>query len=165
MLLARRVLNGPVVDVGAGVVTDGAGRRGLRTQAQIAFLRAEHHRVEVIHPLAVQSAGVDDPVHGLDERIQRVEPQMAQRHERFDRFQLDLQAHRIAQRAIRIGERTEQVGVLVDGCPYHLAGTGENVHLQYRLVRQAVAERCRLDAQTGDGATERDGLELRHHQR
>ena len=46
-----------------------------------------------------------------------------------------------------------------------LAGAGEHVHLEHRLVRQAVAERRRLDAQPGDRAAEGDRLELRHDQR
>jgi hypothetical protein len=57
----------------------------------------------------------------------------------------------------------EEIGVLAVGRGRHdLSATGEHVHLQDRLVRQAAAERRRLDAETGDGATERDGAELRH---
>ena len=47
----------------------------------------------------------------------------------------------------------------------HLAGAGQDVHLQHRLVRQAVAKRRGLDAEPGDGPAERDRLQLRHHQR
>ena len=47
----------------------------------------------------------------------------------------------------------------------HLAGAGEDVHLQHRLVGQPVAERGRLDAQAGDRAAEGDRPQLRHDQR
>ena len=47
----------------------------------------------------------------------------------------------------------------------HLAGAGQDVHLQHRLVRQTVAERGGLDAEPGDRPAERDRLQLRHHQR
>ena len=46
-----------------------------------------------------------------------------------------------------------------------LAGAGEHVQLQDRLVRQAVAERGRLDPEAGHRAAQRDGAQLRHHQR
>ena len=88
---------------------------------------------------------------------------MVERHERLDGFQLDLQAHRIAKRAIRIGEGAKQIAVLVLRRGQHVACAGEDVHLQHGLVGQAVAKRRRLDAEPGDRPAERDGLQLRHH--
>jgi hypothetical protein len=76
----------------------------LHTHRQVALGGAEHDAVEVIDRGAVDAAGFDDAVHRRDKVVQRVEAQMVERHERFDRFQLDLQPHRITKRAIRIGE-------------------------------------------------------------
>ena len=90
---------------------------------------------------------------------------MPERDERFDGFELDLETNRIAERPIGIRERTEQVAVLVGRRGEHVAGAGQDVHLQHRLVRQAVAKRRGLDAEPGDGPAERDRLQLRHHQR
>ena len=90
---------------------------------------------------------------------------MRERDERLDRLELDAQAHRVAERSVRVGEGAEQVGVLGGRGGDHLAGAGEDVHLQHRLVRQPVAERRRLDAEAGDRAAEGDGLQLRHDQR
>ena len=47
----------------------------------------------------------------------------------------------------------------------HLAGPGEDVELQHRLVRHPVAEGGRLDPQTADRAAEGDRLQLRDHER
>ena len=46
-----------------------------------------------------------------------------------------------------------------------LAGAGEDVHLEHRLVRQPVAEAGRLDAEPGHRAAERDRAQLRHDER
>ena len=89
---------------------------------------------------------------------------MGERDERLDGLELDAQAHRVAEGSVRVREGTEQVGVLAGRCCEHITGAGEDVHLEHRLVRQSIAERRRLDAEAGDGAAERDGLELRHHE-
>mgnify|MGYP007089178104 CR=1 FL=1 len=90
---------------------------------------------------------------------------MPQHHERRHRFQLDPQTDRIAQRAIGIRETVEQIGVFVGGGRGDdVTAAGEHVDLDDRFVRQAVAERRRLDAEPGDRAAERDGLQLRDHQ-
>ena len=47
----------------------------------------------------------------------------------------------------------------------HLAGAGEHVHLEHRLVRQPVAEAGRLDAEAGDRAAEGDRPQLRDDER
>ena len=91
-----------------------------------------------------------------------MEPQVAQRHERLDRLEGDPQPGGVAERAVGVGEPVEQVGVLALGPGRDdLAGAGEDVHLEDRLVGQAAAERRRLDPEPGDRAPERDGLELR----
>ena len=89
---------------------------------------------------------------------------MPERDERLDGLQLDLESHRIAERPIGIRESRNR-SVVGRRRGEHLAGAGEDVHLQHRLVRQPVAERRGLDAEPGDGAAEGDGLQLRHHQR
>ncbi len=85
--------------------------------------------------------------------------------ERLDGLELDPQPHRVAERAVRIRERPEEVGVLVWGRRDDLAGSGEDVHLEHRLVRHPVAEGGRLDAQAGDRTSERDRLQLRDDER
>ena len=74
--------------------------------------------------------------------------------------QLDPQAQRVAERAGGVRQPREQVGTLVGGGPQHLAGTGEHVGLEDRLVGQPVAERRGLDPETDHGAAEGDRLEL-----
>ena len=51
------VLDGPVEDLLAGVVADGAGCRGLHADAQIALVGAEHHAVEVVDRHPVEATG------------------------------------------------------------------------------------------------------------
>ena len=165
VLLAVGVLNGAVVDLPAGVVAGRSRGTRLEAQCQVALVGAEHHAVEVVDRGAVVAAGFDDAVHGRDQVFYRVEPQVTQRDERFDRLQLDLQPDRIAQCPIGIRKGMEEIGAQVTTCGYHITLTGQDVHFQHGLVRQAVAERRRLDAQPGDGPSQRDGLQLRHHQR
>jgi hypothetical protein len=56
--------------------------------------------------------------------------------------------------------------VLVVGTrPHDLPVPRQDVHLPDRLVREAVAEGRRLDAESSDGASEGDRLELRYDQR
>ena len=63
MLLDVIVLDGAVVDLLAGVVAYRPGSRRLNADAQVAFIGAEHHAVEVVHGRAVQAAGLDDAFH------------------------------------------------------------------------------------------------------
>ena len=73
----------------------------------------------------------------------------------------DPQPGGVAERAVGVGEAVEEVGVLPLGTGGDdLAGAGEDVHLEDRLVGQPAAEGRRLDAQTGHRSPERDGLEL-----
>lgn len=169
VLLTVLVSDRLVIDVLAGVIADRTGGGGrLDADAEVALVGAEHYTVEVVDPVAVETAGLDDLVHRVDEVGHGPEPEVTQRDERLDRLQLDLQSNRIAKCAIGIREGPEKVAVLVGGGPDDLAGPGEDVHLQDGLMGgQPVAERRRLDPpQPGDRAPpERDGLELRHHQR
>ena len=90
---------------------------------------------------------------------------VAQPHVRPHRLQVDHEAQGVTQRAVGVGEAPVQVGVLaVRRRRDHLAGAGEDLHLPHRLVRQAVPERRRLDAQPGHRAAQGDGLELRDDQ-
>jgi hypothetical protein len=81
-------------------------------------------------------------------------PDVPQVHERLDRLQLDGQLQRVAERAVRVGKSVEQIPMLVvRRNSDQLRIAGEEVHLEHGLVRHTVAERRRLDAQTGDRST------------
>jgi hypothetical protein len=164
VLLARGMLDRTVVDVGTCVIADGSRRGGLDAETQVGLVGAEHHSVEIVDGSTVEAARLDDPLHGRHQVGHRGEPEMAERDEGFDGFQLDLEAHRVPKRAIGIREGMEQIRAHVATCRYHVARPGEDVHLQHRFVGQAVAERRRLDAEARYGSAEGDGLQLRHHQ-
>jgi len=86
---------------------------------------------------------------------------VAQRDVRRHRLEGDPQPDGVAEAAVGVGEGGEQVGVLVVGGRRHdLPVAGEDVHLEHRLVRQAVAERRRLDAESGHRAAQGDGPQL-----
>ena len=92
---------------------------------------------------------------------------VAQRHVGRGLLELDAQPGGVAERAVRVGEAVEEVAVRVVGGAGggdHLAGSGEHVELEHRLVRAAVAERRRLDAHSGDGPTQGDRAQLRNAQ-
>ena len=110
---AVAVLDRAVEDALTGVVADGAGLGGLGPHAQIALVRAEDHPVEIVHGHAIEVAGRGQAIHRRHQIRQRVEPQMRQRDERLDGLELDAQAHRVAQRPVRVGEPAVEVGVLV----------------------------------------------------
>ena len=76
-----------------------------------------------------------------------------------DRLELDAQPGGVAERAVGVGEGVEELVAGTSGD--HLAGAGEDVHLDDRLVRQPAAEAGRLDAEAGDRAAEGDGAQLR----
>ena len=91
------------------------------------------------------------------------EPDVPQLDVRLHRLELDPEPQGVAERAVGVREGAEEVGVLAVGRrDDDLAGAGEDVHLEDRLVGQPVAERRRLDAQPGDRAAEGDRLQLRH---
>ena len=113
VLGAAAVLDRPVVDVLAGVVADRSGSGGLPTDAQVALVGAEHHAVEVVDPDPVKTAGLDDAVHRVDQVGQRVVPDMTQRDNRLDGFQLDPQPHRVPERSVGVGKRAVQVGMVL----------------------------------------------------
>src|SRR5690606_16775198 len=94
------------------------------------------------------------------------EPEVPQRDIRLYGLGLDGEGERVAERPVAVGEGMEQVRVLVVRCSgQDVPGAGEDAHCGDRLVRQAAAEAGRLDAKTGDGPAEGDGLELRDDQR
>jgi hypothetical protein len=83
-----------------------------------------------------------------------------------NRLEFDLEAQRVAEAAVGIGEAEEQVAVIAVRCgPDDLSGTGEHVHRGDRLVRASVAEAGGLDPETGHRAAEGDGAQLWHAQR
>ena len=94
-----------------------------------------------------------------------MEAHLPQLHVGFHRAQLNLEAHRVSQRAVAVGEEAEQIDVLVARARDNLPSSGQNVHLHHRFMRQAIAEACGFHAHTRYGAAERDGFQLRHHKR
>ena len=103
--------------------------------------------------------------HRRDQRFQVGEPHVAQLDEGLDRLEFDLQPHRIAERAVGVGEAEEQIGVLVGRSGGDdLTGPGQHVDLQDGFVRQPASERRRLDAEPGHRPAQRDCLELRNDQ-
>ena len=93
------------------------------------------------------------------EVVEVAEPHVTHRDERPDRLQLDPEPGGVPEGAVGVREPGEQVGVLaVRARGDDVAGAGEDVDLEHRLVRQPGAERRRLDAEAGDRAAERDRL-------
>ena len=90
--------------------------------------------------------------------LHRVETLLAQLHVRRDGLELDLQAHRVAQRTVGIGEEAEEIDVLLARAGKDLAGAGEDIHLDDGLVRQAVAKARGFHAHAGDRAAQGDGF-------
>ena len=77
------------------------------------------------------------------QRVEVVEPDVAQPDERLDRLEVDDQPQRVAQRAVGVGQRAEQVAMLAVGAgDDDLAGAGQHLDLAHRLVRQAEPERA-----------------------
>ncbi len=165
--VALAVLQRAVEDLLTGVVA-GVGRAdralvGPPGQGQVQLAGLERGAVETVDALSLPAAGVGDLLHGAGQRVGVVEADVAQRDVGRHLLEVDDEPRGVAQRAVGVRERVEQVVAGVDGDD--LAVAGEDVHLAHRLVRQAVAEAGRLDAQAGDGAAEGDGAQLGHHQR
>ena len=106
---AALVLDRAVVDLLSGVVAEGPGCGGLRTDAQVAFVCAEHHPVEVVDRPALEAPGRDDAVQRGHQICECMEAQVSERDERLHGLELDAQADGIAQRAVGIGEGAVQV--------------------------------------------------------
>ena len=86
----------------------------------------------------------------------------------LDRLEVDHQAQRVAESAVGVGQRTEQVAMVTVGPgDDDIAGTGQHLDLAHRFVRQAQPERAGLDAEPAEGTADGDGLQLgddRRHQ-
>ena len=81
---------------------------------------------------AVPRAGRDHLTDGGGEGVEIGEPDVAERDVAAYGFELDLEPGRVAEAAVRVRERREQVGMLAVGSSRHdLAGTGQHVHLQH----------------------------------
>ena len=94
------VLDRAVVDVHAGVVAGWTGQRRPTAQREVGLGRREHDPVEVVDPLAVVLAGLDDPTHLLDERAQVVEADVPQGDRGVDLLERDAQAGGVTERAV-----------------------------------------------------------------
>ena len=97
--------------------------------------------------------------------LHRVETLLAQLHVGRHGLELDLQAHRVAQRTVGIGEEAEEIDVLLARAGKDFAGAGQDIHLDDGLVRQAVAEARGFHAHAGHRAAQGDGLKLRNDER
>ncbi len=138
----------------------GAGEPG---EGQVGLPRREHHAVEAVDPLAVVAAGLHHLGDDAGELVEVGEGHVPQLDVRGHPLQRDPQPGGVAERAVGVGERVEQVVTGADRADLPVAA--QDVHLEHRLVRQPVAERRRLDAEPGDRSPERDGAQLRHHLR
>ena len=108
----------------------------------------------------------DDLADRRDERPKILERQMAQADEGRHRFDVDGERDGIPEGAVGVGEGAVELRVgPVRGGGDDLPGPDEDVHRADRLVRQAVAEAARFDAQPGHRAAEGDGAQLRDDQR
>ena len=158
------MLDRAVVDRLPGVVAHRSGSARPGAQAEVGLLGAEHHPVDVVHRDPVEPAGRRPPRRGRHQLRHGTEADVAERDERLDRLQRDPQPERVAEGAVGVGEGAVELRVLLGGGRHHLAGTGQDVQLQHRLVRHPVAEGRRLDPQAADGAAQGDGPQLRHHE-
>ena len=151
-----------VVDVLERVVA-GVGR--LRDEAGGAEHEVVGREGHAVHEVGVALVSVFD---GLEERRQVAEAAVFDMHMRFHRHGRHAQAGGIAQRAVAVRHRGEEIGIgVARGRPASddAAIRQRDVHFLHRLVDQAVAEGRGLDADAGHRAANGDGLELRHHAR
>ena len=136
---------------------------GPAREGQVVLPRRERDSVEAVDGLTVVLPRPGDLLDRLGEQAGVVEADMAERDVRRHPLERDPEAGRVAEAAVGVGERVEQV--VAGTCRDDLARPGEDIHLEHGLVRQSVAEAGRLDAEPGDRAPERDGAQLRHHLR
>ena len=164
--LGTGVLQRAVVDRHPGVVAGRPRLGALAAEGEVGLGGAEHDTVEVVDPLALVLSRGDDAGEGLHEGLDGVEPHVPQLDEREHGLELDPQPGRVAEGSVGVGESPEEVCVLSLGARGDdIACAGEDVHLQDGLVRQAVAERRRLDAEAGHRPAQGDGPQLRDHER
>ena len=110
---ALGVLQGAVKDRVARVVGGARGVIGLEGEHQVLLFRGEGYAVKPVHRAAVPRSGGGDGAKRFLEVTQGVEACVLQLHVRRDVLQLDLQAHRVAEGAVRVGEGAEEVHVLL----------------------------------------------------
>lgn len=126
-----------VVDAHAGVV-GGVGRAvGEAADREVHLARAEEDPVHEVDAFAVVHHGVADLLHGQHALGGVGELDVREVHVRLDLAQPDLDAQRVAERAVGVGEGAEEVAVLVVGAGHDDAPVaGEDLELLDRLVRQ-----------------------------
>ena len=138
---------------------------GPAGQGQVELARLEGHAVDAVDLLAGVLTGLGDHRDGLGHQPGVVEAHVTQRHMGADRLRLDAQPGGVAERAVGVGEGVEELVAGAGGGD--LAGAGEDVHLEHRLVGQAAAEpwsrrcvtpsvRCRR-CRVADGSTSSNG--------
>jgi hypothetical protein len=160
------LLDRAVVHAHPRVVADRRRLVDERAERQVLLAGTEDRTVDEIHRrTGIRTGGADRCQLG-EAPGRRVEAQMPQPDVGPHRLQVDLHPKRVAQRTVGVGEAREQVGVFVVRPGHdHPAVPGQYLQLMDRLVRHPVAERRRLDTQSGDRPTQGDGLQLRYHQR
>ena len=133
-----------------------------RPRVRYWWSRAEHRAVDEVGRVSVEVADLGDHLG----QVGGVHAHVLHADVAGHRLHLDLQPQRVAEGAVGVRERGEEVGVLAVRRRGDDVAVGEqHVHRAHRLVRQAVPERRGLDAQPGDRAAERDRLELRDDER
>ena len=147
-----------VVDALVGVIAGVRRGGGEAPERQVHLARREYCAVDEVGVLRAQARAE------LGEKEARVaERRVPEMHVRLHRYRARLHAQRIAERAVGVGKAEKQIGVLVGrGAGDHASVAEDDVELEHRVVHEAIAVRGRLDADAGDGAAERDGLQLRH---
>ena len=151
-LLADRA----VVDALVGVIARVGRAGGEAPERQVHLARREHRAVDEVGVLRAQPRA----------ELGEIEARVGERHVREMHVRLHgarLHAQGVAERAVGVGKAKKQVGVLIRRrAGEHASVAEDDVELEHCVVHQAIAVRGRLDADAGDRAAERDGLQLRH---
>jgi hypothetical protein len=145
-----------VVDVHEGVVARVGRLVGEFADDQIHLVRREHDAVDEIDRARAPIGKV------LEKGLGIAMADMRERDIFLGREGPRLHAQGVAESAVGVGETEEQIAMLVRRRADHDVAIGQQ-HLQLLdcVVNQAVLERRSLDAEAGDGATDRDRLQLR----
>ena len=136
-----------VVDLLAGVVAAPWRDVAESPDGEVQLVGRERGAVDEIRPVAAEAALGGDLADGIHAGFRAAEREVAQVHERLDRLELDGERQGVTKGPVGVRYSAEQVGVLVvRGGTQHAAVAVQDLHLDDRLVRKAVAQRGRLDA-------------------
>ena len=155
------MLEAAVVNLVPRVIGGWALFIGKAGEDEVGLVFGEDHAVEAVDGLAAVGVGRGDVGKHAACLLHGVETFFAQLYIGGHGFQLNLEAHRIAQRAIGVGEQAEEINVGLAGAGENFAGAGEDIHLQHGLVGEAVAEAGRFHAHASYRTAQSNGLKLR----